>query len=284
MDSSSNDRFKNSRDRLDRAEYHAKLFYSQWESLLEKDGFSAIGRYDETSRWSIVRAEPTPTMIEKVRTNTLAIELGEMAYQLRAALDGLIWETITIFNGAEPAPDADGVNRLEFPILNGKNADFKKCAFYKFPFPNELRDWLESIQPGSAEKPVGDPYRGLKTTLEDIHDLARHDRHRRLRVVGAVPREINFRVDATSDPISRTGTYEMIETCDLLGGKHEFLRFQIITASGIFPQKIHLSTNIRIDIFVEQIELYNGENLGIQLQRFIQAVGMVIEKFEKLVP
>jgi hypothetical protein len=84
--------FKNSRDRLERAEYHAKAFHSQWKSLLEDDSFSPVGRYDKDSGWYIVSAEPTPVTLERIRSNTLALDLGEMAYQLRSALDGLIWE------------------------------------------------------------------------------------------------------------------------------------------------------------------------------------------------
>ena len=284
MTFASKDRFTNSRSRLERAEYHAKAFHSQWETFLEKDGLAAVGSYDKSSGWFVASVDPTPAMLEKIRTNTLSLELGEMAYQLRSALDGLIWETVTIMQaGSEPAPDADGANKLDFPILNGKYRDFKKCGFHKFPFPDQLREWLESIQPDSAEKPVGDPYRGIKTTLEDIHDLARHDRHRRLRVVGAAPTEIRFGMES-SDPTARVGDYEMIGECDFLSGKHEFLRFKVITASGIFPEKVRLGTNVRVEISVEQIELYNGQNLGMQLQRFIQAVSMVIEKFEELVP
>jgi hypothetical protein len=40
---------------------------------------------------------------------------------------------------------------------------------------------MKSIQPCSAEKPVGHPDRGLQNTLEDIHNLARHDRVLSLR-------------------------------------------------------------------------------------------------------
>ena len=273
--------FKNSRSRLDRAEYHAKAFHSQWQSMLVDESFSPVGRYDKSSGWYIVSAFPSDSTLEKIKTNTLALELGEMAYQLRSALDGLIWEAVTLSQGTEPAPDSDGVNRLEFPILSGKNADFNKCALHKFPFPDQLKTWLSSIQPYSPVKPVGDSDRGLNTTLEDIHDLARHDRHRRLRVVAAFPSEISFMVEATSDPTSRHGSYEAIDTCDFLSGRYEFLRFQLLTDSGIFPDKIRLNMNVKIEIFVEHIELYGGENLGVQLQRFIQAVDLVISRFEQ---
>jgi hypothetical protein len=90
-------------------------------------------------------------------------------------------------------------------------------------------------------------------------------------------------VEATSDPSARHGAYEMIDTCDLLSGKYEFLRFHLITDSGIFPEKIRLGMNVKIEISVEQVELYNGENLGVQLQRFLQAVDIVISRFEEVI-
>lgn len=273
-------RFKGSRSRVDRAAFHVQNIVSEWKSLFEKDGFSAVATHDKDSGWYVAKAVLSSGTIDKIAKNNIALEVGEAAYQLRAALDGLIWEAIAITQGAEPPADA---NRLDFPILNGKNRDFKQCGFHKFPFPDQLRDWLESIQPDAAEKPVGNPDRGLKTTLEDIHDLARMDRHRRLRMVTVSPVEVNLRIQSYPFP-SSVSHHEMIESCDLFSGQYDFVRFKLKAEYGATPYKFSLHTNLSFEVQVEGIEPYEGEDIGTQILRFMHAVDLVIAKFETLVP
>jgi hypothetical protein len=202
--------------------------------------------------------------------------LGEYAYQLRAALDRLIWDAITFTQGTEPPSDA---NRLEFPILNGKARNFQDCAFLKFPFPDELKIWLESVQPYSAVKPPGDPDRGVSTCLGDIHDLARFDRHRRLRVVAAVPTGLKFWVDTI--PPCKVVARERIDSCDLLSGQYEFLRYRIETSEGIHPEKARLKTELTFEILLEDIEPFDGKNTGEQLEMLLHVVRYIIMRFEE---
>lgn len=159
-------------------------FKNEWAKIFADDAISTVARYDKDSGWFIASVVLTPGAIERVQKNNLALEIGEYAYQLRSALDALIWDAITLKQGGtEPPPDA---NRVEFPILPTNKA-FKDCGFLKFSFPDKLKPWLESIQPNSAAQPVNHPDRGVNTALGDIHDLARFDRHRRLRILAVVP-------------------------------------------------------------------------------------------------
>ena len=269
-------RFTNSWARLDRAASHLTAFKDEFRAILNDESPPAVCRYDKDSRWFAARFVLPKASVERIKRNVLSLELGEYAYQLRAALDGLIWDAITITQGTEPPSNA---NRVEFPITDGVTRPFEDCGFLKFPFPDRLRTWLKSIQLNADEKPEGDPDRGVPTALGDIHNLARFDRHRRLRVVAAVPTNLRFRVN-TGDVLSKLVAWELMD-CDLLGGQPEFLRFQLETPDGILLQKATLQTDISFDVLLEDIEPFEGISAGTQLGMLIDAVGHIIARFEK---
>jgi hypothetical protein len=269
-------KFRNSWRRLDRAAHHLLAFNAELSAILADDAFTTITRYDKDSAWDIAGILLSESAIKLIRDNRLSLELGEYAYQLRAALDGLIWDAITFTQGTEPHSDA---NRLEFPILNGKVAKFQDCGFLKFPFPTKLRDWLETVQPYTAIKPLDDPDRGVSTCLDDIHDLARFDRHRRLRVVAVVPTGLKFGVESV--PPCKVVARERIDSCNLLGGPYEFLRFRIETAEGIRPEEARLKTELTFEILLEDIEPFDGVNAGEQLEMLLHVVRYIIMKFEE---
>ena len=128
-------------------------------------------------------------------------------------------------------------------------------------------------------KPLDDPDRGLSTCLGDIHDLARFDRHRRLRVIAVVPTGLKFGV--ITAPPCKVVARERIDSCDLLGGQYEFLRFRIETREGINPEKARLKTDLTFEILLEDIEPFEGVNTGEQLQMLLGVVKYVITKFEE---
>ena len=255
---------------------HLAAFKAEFAAIFADVGISTICRHDKGSGWFVASVSLPRATIERIERNILPLEIGEFAYQLRAALDGLIWDAITIKQGSEPPSDA---NRIEFPIVDGTKKRFKDCAFLKFPFPHKLRDWLESVQPYAAHKPEGDPDRGLNTALGDIHDLARFDRHRRLRIVAAVPIELKFGI--LSDPPCKIVARERIDTCDIFGGQYEFLRFRAETINGNLPEKAALETRLAFEILFEDIEPFEGMRSELQMQLLAEAVGYVIRRFEE---
>lgn len=269
-------RFRNSWARLDRAIIHHSAFSAEADALFANRSPSTICRYDKDSGGFIASFVLPDATIERIKRDVLPLELGEYAYQLRAALDGLIWDAITFTQGTEPPANA---NRVEFPITDGVTRIFKDCGFLKFPFPDQLKTWLESIQLNAAEKPEGDPDRGVPTALSDIHDLARLDRHRRLRIVAVVPTKLQFGVN-TGNVLSRIVASERID-CDLLGGQYDFLRFQLDTIDGTPLKRLTLKTDVTLEILLEDIEPFEGIDTGTQLRMLIDAVGHIIARFEK---
>lgn len=274
-------RFINSRSRLKRAGLHRQVFQSEWASLFERERSTSIVRDDKHPGWWKLLVNLSPESIARIRDNQLSLELGEFAYQLRSALDGLIWDTITYTQGSELSPDAKGVSSLDFPLApQWKAKDTDKDRFHGFPFPQNLIDWMRTIQPGAADKPVDDPDRGLKDTLEDIHNLARYDRHRRLRVVSMLPVFQAVKLRSTEPPGGEVIDYEWLN-CDPLNGKYDVLRFRVVCPGGLNPYKVSLEPKLSFTVSVEDVEPYEGAHIGVQLDRFIGAVERVIDRFDE---
>jgi hypothetical protein len=268
-------RFKNSWSRIERATHHLAAFKAEWNRIAQATRSTVI-RYDEDSGWYVASLTADDATREAIRKTILPLILGEYAYQLRAALDGLIWDAITFTQGTEPPADA---NRLEFPVLNGKVRNFKDCGFHKFPFPEKLKTWIESIQPDSAEKPEGHPDRGLAGALEDVHNLARWDRHRRLRIIASFPTELYTNVIFDPpDGFKEVGMEAL--ACNILGDENELLRFKVESVTGNLPRKIRIETNAKFEIFFEDLATYKGLATGERLGNLGEAVGYVIGQFE----
>lgn len=268
-------KFKNCWSRTKRAADHLLAFKSEWERIFTDHCITSVFRYEENSGWFVVSTSVPPATLERIRCNTLALEIGEYAYQLRAALDGLIWDTITFTQGTEPAANT---NRVEFPIVDGITRKFKDSGFLKFPFPENLKRWLESIQPNAGEKSEGDPERGIPTALSDIHDLARLDRHRRLRIVAAVITQLRFGI--ASNPQGRIVDRERIDTFDLFGGQYEFLRFKVETVDQTILRELTLKTDLAFEVLLEDIRPFPNMDACSQLGSYIYAVEYIISRFE----
>ncbi len=179
-------KFKNSWRRLDRARYHLSAIQLEWYRLANAPR-GTVTRHDEQSGWYTVSFDPSEEARCRAKTTELPLILGEFAYQLRAALDGLIWDAVTLMqNGSEPTDN----NRLCFPICREANPDLRKFGLREDSLPVDIIRWLKSIQPGVTQSFVNHTETGLAEALEDIHNLARLDRHRRLRIVAAMPTEL----------------------------------------------------------------------------------------------
>lgn len=68
--------------------------------------------------------------------------------------------------------------------------------------------------------------------------------------------------------------------CDLFSGQNKLARLKIECAGGLAPYQVRLNAKATFDIAVEDVELYNGEPLIFQLERFLQAVDRTINRFE----
>lgn len=266
------DLFEDSWKRIKRAKVHAEAFWSEVLRVFPKDGDSIDLNQENERTWVAAAAFKIVPNDE-----VLSLELGEYFYQLRAALDALIWKAVWLTQGSEPPADA---NTLEFPIYI-KQGKFNSAGIHKFPFPQELKTWLGGIQPYSAEKPVGDPERGPASTLTVLHDCARKDRHRRLHVAAAIAKTVHYDF-LDGFPEGVTIHSADILPADFFKGKNEFLRVELSPKTGVMPKfKKHFATALQIDISVDEITNWTDEGFPGELRRFGQATEHVIDRFEE---
>jgi hypothetical protein len=268
-------KFKASSLRLVRATEHLAAFQAEWNRLA-KNRWDSIVRYDKDSGWYIASLTPEDSVLDSIRNTPLPLIVGEFAYQLRASLDGLMWDAITVMqNGAEPPVDAKDVY---FPILSIKNAKFDECGFNRFPFPNKLKAWLKAIQLNSTQKPLDYP-EGLIEALEDINNLSRIDRHRRLRIIASMPTELYAEFETVpKDGFTIVGQEGL--PCNILGDEYDLLRFKVESVTGNQPEKIRIITCSKFEVFFEDIPPVKDAPSGTRLGQLCDAVGYVIDRFE----
>lgn len=148
----------------------------EWNALLDGEPYDPIVRVEDDGTGGIW-VEPA----EGFPPPSLSLELGEMLYQLRAALDSCVYEAAIFETGENPPPDEE---KLEFPFAS-TSEQFKQASRHIRPLSQELRAWIEAVQPYNAEAKWPPDFRYVPETLGLIHDLARKDRHRQLQVLGS---------------------------------------------------------------------------------------------------
>lgn len=264
--------FVDSWKRIDRSVVHAEAFFAEFHRLFPQDGYGVRLDEEGPGTWIASAIFKTSSL-----DNSLALELGEFFYQLRGALDAAVWQAVAICEGAEPKEDTPGVNRLEFPLCCGKSK-FEDSAIHRFKFPQQLKAWIGSVQPNSADKPPNDPDFGLNVTLELLHNCARKDRHRRLHVAAAVPGTIEYAI-ASTPPDLRIASIDPIKS-DFLKGDNKFMRFGLESISGKPITKAELTTAITIDVVFDEIPIWSEGGFATELKRFGMATEQVINRFE----
>ena len=116
----------------------------------------------------------------------LPLLLGEMAYQLRAALDACIYQGSINATGKEPS-EKEATN-LEFPITKNPKEwpklKERRLSFLPDRFRTLLNEYsLTTLNPCLQEQLL----KSIGRSLGMLHDLARKDRHRKLHLVGSWP-------------------------------------------------------------------------------------------------
>jgi hypothetical protein len=202
----------------------------------------------------------------------LALEFGEFLYQLRAALDSLIYETAIIVSGQDPPPNAE---ELEFPIRPSK-ASFDNAARKIAPLADHHKVWIEDIQPYRAEYET----EGLQVTagiLDVINDLARKDRHRSLRVIASWGANKNPQFDL---PPECSLAWVHVTEDGLLERESEVTTFKISNwTPGL---EMHANPNFTIDVTVEDVAppADDEDTLSSRTRGWIAVVSLLIEGFE----
>jgi hypothetical protein len=167
--------------RLDRTADHYETFARVWADYLETRPHRFDTITDEHCRGTLQLERVSPVPVE------LSLILGELLYELRAALDNCLYLAAVVISGQDPPPGGD---YLEWPICLTR-ADWRNKIRRLSDLHPDLLAPLETIQPFKVEYPGWN-------CLRILHDLARVDRHRTVHLVALHVSEVSLRYNKTT--------------------------------------------------------------------------------------
>jgi hypothetical protein len=169
--------YKNSWNRIARAEAHRRAFDEIWGSV-NKSELHTTALTIEQGGVGILRCIPGKASIP----SELPLLLGEMIYQLRMALDNAVYDAADIKCSHCPLPDAEAIG---FPICSNSK-QFRQAVSRLSLLSDRQRTFVESLQPYnvpqvSPEGAVVSPHR----TLSILNTLAEIERHRSIKIISS---------------------------------------------------------------------------------------------------
>lgn len=159
--------------RLDRAKAHRIAMTQIWNDFITDHPYDTSLDHEGNGVFifRVWRTSPIPP--------ELAVITGEWLYNLRCALDYIVWATACYQSGAIPPPNE---GTLQYPIYESADAWTRNLYRLK-PLAEHHRAMLEQMQPFNSDPDSN--YLGW------INRLARIDRHRRLSIVTSYLAELN---------------------------------------------------------------------------------------------
>jgi len=211
--------------RLDRAEEQAKSFGESWARYLDDHPHSLehVDEEDGTRTVRLHRHQPLPVV--------LSILLGEMLYELRAALDNCLYAVAALVSGENPPPNA---GRLEWPIRSTP-AEWKAQSGRYRALPTAIVTALEAIQPYQAEYPDWN-------SLAILHELARIDRHRSMHGLGLYLAHIYMKADRREIEVLDRGKPRIVRHGDSI------VRLQLGDGAVLTPENFDLQLEFEVDV------------------------------------
>lgn len=247
---------------------HANALALEWNTLLKPDTFEYRTEH---------KSDGTSILIGRFRDlpkNDLALELGEFFYQLRAALDGLIFAAAEFLSAPNPAADE---NRLEFPIYESP-ARFQASPVWNGPFPDELKVWLETVQPYNASAPADPNTAEYQRRLKLLHDCARKDRHRRLHVIGTIPiqTQIGF------DPPLPDAQVRFLNP-NMLEGEAEMVELRV-SEKDWSAENVYFKAEIVMNISIAEMPGLTGPELSREFEGLANMAYLIVNDFVNAFP
>jgi hypothetical protein len=246
-------------DRVDRAEVHRQSLINRWNAFDASQAYASRPEVDDdgTGRFFL---EP----VKLDWTLPFSLELGEMLYQLRSALDCCVYDAAVLKFG-DPPPNP---KQWQFPITSDPD-DFKEAIRRMKDIPPDITAIIEGVQgySGLACRFDGKQF-DLGTMLVALNNWARIDRHRKLHLVGTA---------LTGGSLMIVLPVEMgIEYCNFIGGdvlenQCEIARFKI---SNFEPgATLHFQPAFALEIMVDESprarlqEMALGMGIGVSAVR-----------------
>lgn len=191
------DLFESARLRVDRARLRAQEMTEAWNDYLKTNPFD-FDLVPESDRSYLLRCE----QLEDAPLILPAL-FGEWLYNLRSALDHIVWAAAAHASGSVPPPNESS---LQYPIYDGQAAWNRNRWRLKGLAPHQL-EMLETMQPFRSDADAN--YLGW------INRLARIDRHRHLTSWTARIAEANpvLEIPSGVEPILELGPRLFVGDC-----------------------------------------------------------------------
>ncbi len=262
--------FKASRDRIKRAKGHSNALADAWNEFVAEEmyeTFCAV-KDDGTGYIQVIpRHDEFPSHF--------GLELGEFLYQVRAALDNLIFDAAILDSGQNPPPKHE---KLEFPICSSLR-DFNDRPWKIAPLAEKRRMLVEAVQPYNAPDLTPDliPL-NINRALGMIHDWSRMDRHRELHVVGSWA--------SNASPMFRHAPdVSIVDIAVSTGGflehEHEIATFRV--EGYIRGMKVDANPDLFIDIALDKVlpPCHDIDTFDTRLKSMIFTTTCIVNAFEK---
>ncbi len=159
------------------------------------DAFMTGNPYGVTAQFSSERrALSLIAQIRKPCDPMWGVQIGEIAHNLRSALDHLVWELVIHNTGAPPVKP----KQSQFPIyavLEGPGGYAENYGRWLAGVSDEARTLIQSAQPFATGE-------GTKSPLWRLHELSNFDKHRTLHLTRSLldAGELKFSGLAPSTP------------------------------------------------------------------------------------
>jgi hypothetical protein len=265
--------FEGCRERVRRAKAHREIMAKAWREIGEAEDFYSVGvRMKDDGAGTIWVVPHVPESF----TSFFALELGEMLYQLRAALDSCVYHAAILETGKNPPPDE---NHLEFPIYRKRREYSNNEARVLGPLIKKRRDIIQSVQPYNAPKLAPeDRVFNFNRALDILNEWARKDRHRTLHVVGSWASNLSPKIrcpaGATLKSIKTTGS-------GFLDNKDVIATFRL---SGYKRgMEVQANPDLDIDIAVQEAPppCADTDTLGNRLLAMLKATTVIVDSIER---
>jgi hypothetical protein len=266
-------RFEGCRLRIKRADAHRKRIAELWnEAGKAEDLHAAIVSVNDDGIGEMwLRTIHGPDLMDAI-----SLELGEMLYQLRATLNGCIYQAAVFKSKRNPPPDE---HLIEFPIYDCRR-EFKKRAPQRLSqIPSDLADLVERVQPYNTPKLAPElMVFNFNRAIGMLSDWARKDRHRRLHVVGSyivrTSPKLRLPEGVTLESIRVAGS-------GLLVDQGKVAEFRL---SGYKPgMKIQANPDAAIDVAVDEVPppCADNDNLSNRMEAMFMTLYCLIDTFEE---
>jgi hypothetical protein len=161
--------------RVWRALEHKNTAASIWNRSNHDELFKASGHFNpKTAKGRII-----VTLQDVKLLASLSLEIGEMLYQLRSALDGLIYGSAVLVTKQDPPPS---FRSLYFPICSTAD-DYRKSYGGLSFLPDECKQMIASLQPFANGQAGASGSINKNNSFALLGELSRIDRHRMLNLV-----------------------------------------------------------------------------------------------------